>query len=73
MPSVHSRLVGRKGPAILSTMNFIAPLLVFLLIAAVLTAGIVMAAAVKGSAILLLLGGAAFTGLFIKFGCLDHH
>ena len=57
MPSVHSRLVGRKGPAILSTMNFIAPLLVFLLIAAVLTAGIVMAAAVKGSAILLLLGG----------------
>ena len=69
----HSLLVGPAGPAILAAMNFVAPLLVFLLIAAVLTAGIVMAAAVKGSAILLLLGGAAFAALFIKFGCLDHH
>lgn len=53
-------------------MQFIAPLAVFLVLGALLVAGIVVAAT-KGSAILLLVAAAVFTGLFVKFGCLDHH
>lgn len=71
-PEFHSRLVAATAGTILPPMQFIAPLATFLVLAALLTAGIVVAAT-KGSAILLLVAAAIFTGLFVKFGCLDHH
>jgi hypothetical protein len=52
-------------------MNFISALAFFLVIAALLTAGIALAA--KGVIWLLLVGIAVFTGLFVKYGCLDQH
>jgi hypothetical protein len=52
-------------------MNFIASLVFFIVITALLSAGIALAA--KGSFILLLIGIAVFGGLFVKFGCLDQH
>ena len=55
-------------------MKFIAPLAFFLATTAVLSAGIALTAGGKGIGLALLLGGAAvFTGLFVKFGCLDQH
>jgi hypothetical protein len=51
-------------------MNFILALLAWLIIAAVLVAGIVLAA--KGSLWLLLLGALGFVLLFSKYGCLTH-
>jgi hypothetical protein len=51
-------------------MNFILALLAWLIIAAVLTTGILMA--VQGSLWLLLLGVLGFILLFSKYGCLSH-
>ncbi len=52
-------------------MNFIASLAFFVVIGALLAAGIAIAA--KGSFVLLLIAVAIFGGLFVKFGCLDQH
>lgn len=52
-------------------MKFLATLAFFLVIGAVLAAGISIAAT-KGSVALLLIGSAVFVGLFVKFGCLTH-
>lgn len=52
-------------------MKFLATLAFFVVLGAVLAAGIAIAAT-KGSAILLLIGAAVFVGLFVKFGCLTH-
>jgi hypothetical protein len=52
-------------------MKFVAPLLVFVVLGTLITAGIVLAAT-KGSAVLLLIAVAIFVGLFVKFGCLSH-
>lgn len=51
-------------------MDFIAAVLVWLVIGAVLAAGIVMA--VKGSAWLLIVGLVAFILAFAKVGCASH-
>ena len=51
-------------------MSFFVALLVWAVIAAILAAGIVMAA--KGSFILLVVGLLTFLAGFIKFGCLTH-
>lgn len=52
-------------------MNFVLALVFFLVVGAVLTAGIALAA--KGTAWLLIVGVVVFSALFIKFGCLDQH
>lgn len=51
-------------------MSFYFALFVWLLIAALLTVGIVMAT--KGAFLVLALGTLAFVGAFIKWGCLTH-
>jgi len=51
-------------------MSFFFALFVWLILAAVLAAGVVMAA--KGSMILLVVGMLVFLAGFIKFGCLTH-
>lgn len=51
-------------------MSFYFGLFVWLILAAILTLGVVMAA--KGSMILLAVGAFAFVLAFIKFGCLTH-
>jgi hypothetical protein len=52
-------------------MKFLTSLAFFVVLAAVLAAGIAVAAT-KGSALLLLIGSAVFIALFVKFGCLTH-
>jgi len=55
-------------------MKFISSLTFFLVITAVLSAGIALTAAGHKLGLRLLLGGAAvFAGLFVKYGCLDQH
>lgn len=55
-------------------MKFISSLAFFLVTTAVLSAGIALTASGHKLGQPLLLGGAAvFTGLFVKFGCLDQH
>jgi hypothetical protein len=51
-------------------MNFYIGLFVWILIAAMLAGGVVLAT--KGSFILLIAGLILFVGGFIKFGCLMH-
>ena len=51
-------------------MSFLTACVVYLLMGAVLAAGIVLA--VTKSPILLVLGCLVFLGLFSKFGCLIH-
>jgi hypothetical protein len=52
-------------------MKFLAPLLVFVVLATLIATGIALAAT-NGSAVLLLIAVAIFVGLFVKFGCLSH-
>lgn len=55
-------------------MKFLASLAFFLVTTAVLSAGIALTASGKGYGVYLLLGGTAiFSGLFVKYGCLDQH
>jgi hypothetical protein len=55
-------------------MKFIASLAFFLVITAVLSAGIALTASgYKYGVHVLLAGAAVFGGLFVKFGCLDQH
>ncbi len=51
-------------------MKFVLAILVFLLMAAVLGAGIL--ALVAGKPLLLIIGVVAFVLLFAKYGCLSH-
>lgn len=51
-------------------MSFYIALFVWLLIAALLTVGVVMAT--KGAFLVLAIGTIAFIGAFIKWGCLIH-
>lgn len=51
-------------------MSFYIALFVWLLIAALLTVGVVMAT--KGAFLVLIIGTVAFIGAFIKWGCLIH-
>ena len=51
-------------------MSFFFALFVWLVIAAILVAGVVMA--VNGTAWLMLLSVAAFVGAFAKYGCAAH-
>jgi len=51
-------------------MNFFAVVFVWLLLAAILVAGIVLAA--KGSLWLLVAGMVAFIAAFAKYGCASH-
>ncbi len=51
-------------------MSFYIALFVWLLIAALLTIGVVMAT--KGAFLVLAIGTIAFVGAFIKWGCLTH-
>lgn len=55
-------------------MKFISSLTFFLVITAVLSAGIALTASGHKLGLPLLLGGTAvFGGLFVKYGCLDQH
>ena len=51
-------------------MSFYSALFVWLLLAALLTIGVVMAT--KGAFLVLAIGTIAFVGAFIKWGCLIH-
>lgn len=51
-------------------MNAFGAMLVCVVMGSVLTAGVALL--VAGKPLLLLLSGAAFTFLFIKYGCLAH-
>lgn len=73
MPSkypLHSPLEPVSFFGSVAAMNFVLALLFFLVVGAVLTIGIAMAA--KGAAWLLIAGVVVFIGLFIKYGCLTH-
>ncbi len=51
-------------------MNLIKPMLVYLVFGVLL--GIGTAKAMTGAPLVLLVGGAIYAGLFIKYGCLGH-